>query len=571
MKDRSQLDLDIRRRSRVLQIFMASGKKGACGYLACMFLMLWIPPALAQELIIPPDDGRLNIPQQSTIPPHVIMPGNTHAGNTQAGNTQPRNTRPRIRVFNADPSIDAGVDRFGGNFENTFDQDGRTEFGIPALGNQGFEDLSITIATPLLARFVNDEQVKSKPVVTQVMEANVSGTQTTTTKVMLRSVDSSSRAELQIQTEGTVSSTTVGVTRQATINTLGSHTFQVTKPVYFDGRQFLTNQAYGSLQARQFPQAVNANVGRSFPLLGRLGNQIAWNQVQRRMPISDAIVVRKVADDVLPSVNQSVDTELIKLNRRWSEFNQKLSRISLLPTLNWSTASTSDSVTIAVSNPEIHSRIMRSSSLTDALREEEVCAVLLDELAVNHWLDRQNLKGLQISDADIRQLVQQLPELMKQPAQLIELFRSDSESGRPALLFSVKLATEQPLRIQFRDGKFFVTVRFQLLPRLGQPSIFQEIRISLQGEPAEGDRWAIAMKDADVRPLDEGVEPDTWTTLIQAQLDTLLQNQQRSGMSRVLKASAWDDRFPDLKLDRIQAVGGSLRVAFILADRSLSL
>ncbi|MEP3481115.1 MAG: hypothetical protein ABJZ55_17840 [Fuerstiella sp.] len=561
MKDRSQLDLDILRRSRVLQIFMSSGKKaygkkGACGYLACMFLMLWIPPALAQELIIPSDDGRLNVPQQSTIPPRVIMPGTT---------------QPRIRIFNADPSIDAGVDRFDGNFENTFDQDERTEFGIPAVGNQGFEDLSITIATPLLARFVNDEQVKSKPVVTQVMEASVSGTQTTTTKVMLKSVDSISRAELQIQTEGTVSSTTVGVTRQATINTLGSHTFQVTKPVYFDGRQFLTKQAYGSLQARQFPQAVNTNVGRSFPLLGRLGNQIAWNQVQRRMPMSDAIVVRKVADDVLPSVNTSVDAELIKLNRRWSEFNQKLSRISLLPTLNWSTASTSNSMTIAVSNPEIHSRIMRSSSLTDALREEEVCSVLLDELAVNHWLDRQNLQGLQVSDADIRQLVQQLPELMKQPARLIELFRSDSQSGRPALLFSVKLAAEQPLRMQFRDGKLFFTARFQLLPKLGQPSIFQEVRIGLQGEPAEGDRWAIAMKDANVRPLDDGVEPDTWTTVIQAQLDTLLQNQQPSGMSRVLKASVWDNRFPDLKLDRVQAVDGFLRVAFTLANRSLSL
>lgn len=552
MRNRLQSDPDILPPTASTGVLLTRRWKQQPMLFALACLILATPLASAQELIIPPDDGRLNIPPASTAQP-----------------------KPDVRVFNANPLVDPSVDstenRFDKTFDKAFDQDGRPSIRVPAAGSQVFEDLSITVATPLLARFVNDEKVKSKPVVTQVMEASVSGTQTTTTKVMLQSVDSSSRAELQILTEGTVSSTTVGVTRQATINTVGSHTFQVTKPVYFDGRQFLTKQAYGSLQARQFPQAVNTNVARTFPLLGRLGNQIAWNQVQRRMPMSDAIVVRKVADDVLPSVNQAVDAELIKLNRGWSGFNERLSGISLLPTLNWSTSSTSNSMTIAVSNPEIDSRIMRSSELADGLREEEVCCLLLDELAVNHWLDRQKLEGLQVSDADIRQLAQKLPALTKQPAELIELLRNDSQSGRPALLFSVKLASTRPVRMQFRDGKLFLTVRFQLLPSLGQPSIVQQVTVGLQGEPAEGDRWAIAMRSVKVKPAADTVEPDAWTTLIQNQLDTLLQNQQPSGMSRVLKASVWDKRFPDLKLDRIQAVDGFLRVAFILANRSLSL
>lgn len=513
---------------------------------ASVCLILVMPPASAQELIIPPDDGRLNIPPDSASQPMQ---------------------KPDVRVFNANPALD----RSGDGFDDAFDNEGRAESPVPATGSRIHEDLSITVATPLLARFVNDQRVNSKPVVTQVMEASVSGTQTTTTNVMLESVDCPTRAELQIRTEGTVSSTTVGVTPQAQVNTLGSHTFQVTKPVYFDGRQFLTKQAYGSLQARQFPQAVNTNVARTFPLLGRLGNRIAWKEVQRRMPMSDAIVVRNVADEVLPSVNRNVDAELIKLNRGWSQFNRKLSGISLLPKLNWSTASTSRSITIAVSNPEIDSRILRSSPLTDALRPKEVCCVLLDELAVNHWLDRQKLEGLEVSDADMQQLATQLPALMKQPAQLIELFRDDSRAGKPALLFSVKLSSERPVRMQFRNGKLVLAVRFQLLPTLGQPSILQQVTVGLQGKPADGDRWAIVMRDVDVKPAEESVEPDTWTKLIGTQLDTLLKNQQPSAMSRVLRASAWDKRFPDLKLDRIQAVDGFLRVAFILANRSLSL
>ena len=482
-----------------------------------------------------------------------------------------QSSQPSIRVFQAPPTVDGSVEPFDRSFENGGRKAGPLDIQVPTAGRQVYEDFSITLATSLLARFVNDQRVNSKPVATQVMEASVSGNQTTTTDVGLQSVDSPTRAELQILTEGTVSSTTIGVTPQATVNTVGSHTFQVTKPVYFDGRQFLTKQAYGSLQARQFPQSVNTNVARTFPLLGRIGNQIAWNEVQRRMPQSDAIVVRKVADDVLPTVNESVDRELVKLNRRWSEFHRRLSGLSQLPTLDWSTASTSQSMTVSVSNPEIDSRMIRFSQLTDQLRKEEVCCVLLDELALNHWLDRLKLEGLQVSDADMQQFVRQLPALVKQPAQLMELLRNHSQARKPALLFSVKLASVRPVRIQFREGKFVYTVRFQLLPSLGEPSIVQEVSVSLQGEPAEGDRWTIALRDIKVKPAGSGVQPDAWTSVIRAQLEALLQNQQLPELSRILKASTVDERFPDLKLDRIQMMDGFLRIAFTLANPSLSL
>lgn len=518
-----------------------------CAQVLVVTVVLASSVTRAQELIIPPDNGgsgRITDP----VKPKVDSSADSDSV-----------SRPEVRVFHAIPS-DSETQQL-----REFQED-----GLPRRVRR-HEDLSITVSTPLLARFVNDETVKSKPVATQVLEANVSGMQTTTTSIVLQSIDCSEKAELRVNTEGTVSTSTVGVTRQATINTLGSHTFQVTKPVYFDGRQFLTKQAYGSLQARQFPQSVNTNVARTFPLLGQLGNQIAWNQVYRRMPMSDAIVVRKVADDVLPSVNKSVDEKLVKLNRTWSGLNRRLSDISLIPKLDWSASSTKDSMTIAVSDPEIDSRILRASSLTAQLRPREVCCVLLDELAVNHWIARQKLEGLEVSDADLQQLAIQLPTLMKQPVKLIEALRRDPQLARPALLFTVRLALDRPLQIQFRDGHLFVKLRFQLLPTLGQPSIVQEVEVSLQGEPAESDRWAMAMRDATVRPAEATVEPDTWSNVIQTQLDNLLQNQKPSAMSRILPASTWDERFPDLKLDRMQAVDGFLRIAFILAKPSVSL
>ena len=153
-------------------------------------------------------------------------------------------------------------------------------------------DFSMTVRTELLTPFVNRETVESDNVATRVMEADVRGVQTTATSVRLQSLVSSVNARLHIQSTGTVSSNTIGYTRQAQVATLGNHTFDVIKPVFFDGRRFLTKQAYGALQVRQVPQAVTT-VASGMPLLWPIGERMAWNEVYRRMPMSDSIVARR--------------------------------------------------------------------------------------------------------------------------------------------------------------------------------------------------------------------------------------------------------------------------------------
>lgn len=505
-------------------------------------------PASAQKLTIPPTE------QKSDETPR----SGTETGSPQTD--QPSN----VRTFSGSPTAESDLGLPSRKPLQSASVPVRTE-------SHAAHDLSITVATSLLARFVNDRRQESDPVATRVMEASVSGMQTTTTDVRLQSVSCPTRAHLQIQTDGTVSSTTVGITPQAAVNTLGSHTFQVMKPVYFDGKTFLTKQAYGSLQARQYPQSVNTTVARTFPLLGRLGNQIAWREVYRRMPMTDAIVVRRVADDVLPTVNTSVDKQLVQLNRKWSSVRRQVERLTGVANLNWSTASANTSLTVALTNPAIPRGKVKPSELDTELREKEVCCLLIDELAVNSWLDRQRLDGLELSDMDLKQMATELQDLIQRPTDLIRRLQQGSLTGNAALLFTVKLDSRSPVRVFFRDGQLHLSTRFQIIPRIGQPGIMQQVTVGLQGEAAPNDQWAIVIKEIEVAPAETDEEPDAWTNVIRTQLNNLRTNQDPSPISRVLQASRWDERFPDLKLDRVQAIDGLLRVAFKSSERSLSL
>ena len=156
----------------------------------------------------------------------------------------------------------------------------------PYAADAEWHGLSITLGTELLSSMVARDSVENDDVVTRVLDADVRGTKSTTTRVQLRTLENSRTGHMEIVTRGTVRSQTVGVTRQAQVSTAGTHSFDVRKPIFFDGTKFSTKSAHGSLQVRQFPQAVNT-AASALPLFGPIGNQIAWNQVQRRMPAAE--------------------------------------------------------------------------------------------------------------------------------------------------------------------------------------------------------------------------------------------------------------------------------------------
>lgn len=427
----------------------------------------------------------------------------------------------------------------------------------PATG-----DVAVTIRSSLLNRFVEDQKVESDNVATRVLEADVRGVQTTATFVQLQSADNPGMARLNVIAQGTVNSNTVGYTPQARITTAGNHTFNVIKPVYFDGRKFLTKPAYGGLQVRQTPQQVSTRAS-GMPLIGPIGDQMAWNEVLRRMPQSDAIVVRRVADDVFPRVNQSVDRQLTDFNRKWTDMQQRLAKLTGSDRVAWSASSTKDSFTTIVTNRSVLSRTHDpDGELSAELAPVEVAAVLVSEDGINHTLDNQALNGLVITDSALQQLVTNHKNGDRDPARLLETLQSLRDSTAEPLLFSLRLADSQPLGVRFRDGRLQLQFRFQILPKSGDASVTQLMTVQLKGRGTDSGGWALFVSDISVAAASTNEQPDNWTNLIDGQVERVIDLIPETELPRQLELSRFADQLPAVRIHRIQSLAGQLRVSF---------
>ncbi|MEZ6126440.1 MAG: hypothetical protein R3C49_25230 [Planctomycetaceae bacterium] len=423
-------------------------------------------------------------------------------------------------------------------------------------------DLHVTLRTDLLSPFVEQETTRSNPVSTQVLEANVQGMQTTTTSIHLTSVDCSSEARLNILAKGTVSSNTVGLTPQARIATLGSHTFDVTKPVFFDGTRFLTKPAYGTLQARQFPQSVSS-VASGMPLVGRIGDRIAWNEVYRRMPLSDSIVVQRVADDVLPTVNARVDEQLSELNRTWRSVRSILEQTAQGDPLQWHAASTSNSLMIDVRNPALQSRFA-GGELSAALASEEVACVLFTDAGVNRALAHLPLAGRTVSDSDLQNLVQQLQAVRSGSGDVRSLlagFLNSENRSQPAQLFSIQFASTDPLLLSFADGVVRVSIRFAVKPVSGPAGIMQSVSVDLSGAPDDDGLWSLVASGLKAEPANQGDAPDATTLMINAAGSQILKQQPPVRLPRRIDLSQFHARLPAVRLHRMQSETGQFRIS----------
>lgn len=419
-------------------------------------------------------------------------------------------------------------------------------------------DFVMTIRTELIGRFVNQETVRSDNVATQVMEANVTGYQTTTTNVQLRSTDSPQNARLDVLIQGTVSSNTVGLTQQARIATLGSHTFNVTKPVFFDGTTYLTKNAYGSLQARQFPQTVDT-VASGLPLIGRIGNRVAWSEIYRRMPMTDAIVVRQVADDVLPEVNRSVDSHLSDLNRTWRTLRRQLESLSGNDGIQWTASSTSDSFSTTARNRSVTQRVAGTKQLPVRLEKGEDFVLLLTQEGVNRSLARLPIAGMTLPDAALQQLLADLKDVQNDPSGLQTILEQPELLTQEPLLFSIKFAEVQPIALQYTDGWVTALLKFQIIPKIGEPGLMQLVKARLRGEAADDGSWEIVLNKLSAEPASSNAQPDLYTNLINS--PAIASQIPSTPLPRTIDLRKFHPKMPLFRLHRVQSQNGQLRIS----------
>lgn len=417
---------------------------------------------------------------------------------------------------------------------------------------------AVTLRTDLLQEFVNRQTTSTDNVVTQVMEADVRGVQTTTTNIALTPSRSDDVARLDLLATGTVCSNTVGFTPQARVATAGNHTFSIRKPVYFDGRQFLTKKAFGNVKVKQVPQSVNT-VATGVPLIGQIGDRIAWREVYRRMPTSDAIVVRKVADDVLPKVNDGIDKELAKLNQSWANLRRSVEQTYSGDRIDWKAVSAENSFAVNARNSAVD--LPAKQTLHSPLDDSEVASVVVADAAINRWLAVQPINGITIPDAALQHLFTSVWSTEnKVAAALHELQNPDLLTSEP-LMFSLRLADESPVTMGFDYGELELRLRYQILPKTGVAGQMQQMNVRVRGRGESDGRWSLLLTDVSVDPADKSEPADSWTTLVRnqaAQMTTLIPP---TILPRTIDLPRLHEKLPKVQLHRIQTDSGWLRVS----------
>ncbi len=443
--------------------------------------------------------------------------------------------------------------------------------GTATRADEFSEFARVTMRLRFLQRTWHRDLVEQDPVQTQVMDAQVSGHQVTSVAVRLSAQPGTEMAHLYLHGTGAVQSSTVGFTREARVDSLGSHSFQLTKPVFFDGSHFLTRKCHGHVLATTQPVAVQTAVS-GMPLLGALGDQIAWSETLRRQPMTNSIVVRQVADDVIPDFDCKVEEELAKANRSWATMRRQFARLLPGHKVAWQADSTTDGLSLKVGFRQAPgtytaSRPLRHTTLRPEPEQREDLVVTLSDGMINELLRSLPLKGRMVTDSALEALQVADPEDLFRDGKLQVTPELRDAFSAPAGLFSLQFADDTPLEVLFERGTVAVVLRFRVVPKVGDASDLHRLTLQISGGGGGPGQWSLRISDVDVVTDDPQAPASSITDIIRTQVRQMLLDQPPALIPRLARLQDTTG-LADLELRNIRSRDGVLRASFELTDDS---
>ena len=319
-------------------------------------------------------------------------------------------------------------------------------------------NLRVLVTENFLNRLMSQNRSEAGPVVDFVLGANVSGNQITNTTVTVDLKPSSSTARFDLRLNGNINSNTAGVTPQATVYTQGNHTFTATKEINFDGLQFSSMPAVISVN----PHNTTTGIATKFsgvPILGRIVNRIAADQVEEKRGQAEAIAASRVQDGVLPKFNQEVDRNFAeqgyKLN---NEVFAGLRATGLFPdTFNYQTTDQLLTINARVMSPhqiagdEPESRFLTATGAT----------ALVHETALNNALDQMGLAGQTVTEPELKAKIEAfISKATNKPFKFqapdpVKTSDDEEEKSLNAIIF----AQVDPIRVKVVDNELTIVIR----------------------------------------------------------------------------------------------------------------
>lgn len=331
----------------------------------------------------------------------------------------------------------------------------------------GPSNLRISVSESFLNRLVSQDRVDPGQVRDVILGAQVSGQQTTVSRVRADIVPSSDKAKVALVLNGDVRSVTTGVTPQAMIDTLGKQQFFGVKEVYFDGVQLSTRHA--EVYIRALNQTVGAMTPLSGTLFGGLADRIAFRAAERQKSAGEAVARDRLADKLFPSFDGEVDEKLAQANRQLAPIRKWLDSVKLLPATQsaWSTDTQlffdsyiSDSASASITPP------------MDPAEGEGGLRLSIHESLLNTFVDRTGLKGLKTTDKKLRELEE--PYLAKFLGNGSSDSTSDGNgaslkapvlpSGTEGIVTDIEFDEVDPMRVRVERDRVLVTIKAHFKP-----------------------------------------------------------------------------------------------------------
>lgn len=271
-------------------------------------------------------------------------------------------------------------------------------------------NLHISVSEEFLNRLVARDDVQPGPVRDTVLGADVTGQQTTTSRLVLDLRPSLDRAHAAFVLTGDVQMQVTGTTPQARVDTAGQHHFVAMKDVFFDGRLLATKHATVFVQARN--QTIGAMTPLSGSLFGGLAERIAYQTAERMRPESEAIARDRLAEKVYPIFDGEIDKQLSSANKLLEQqLRKRLELAQLAPSSQF--VSTTDTrleygAVIGGKSVAAAARVPQITITEDSPKADGALRLKLHESLLNELIERTEFRRYQTTDKELQQQVAEL-------------------------------------------------------------------------------------------------------------------------------------------------------------------
>ena len=329
--------------------------------------------------------------------------------------------------------------------------------GLAVAFRDGYHNynLRVLVSEGFLNKVVAERRAENGIVDDCILGAKVDGCQTTWTNVGVDIMPSTGVAKLCLYAHGTISSNTQGVTEQATIHTIGNHSFRAEKPILFDGDKFSTEGAGVGVNAN------NTTVGATtiydwIPLLGRFANQKAIQAATEKKPESEAIARGKITAQLLPRFNSEVDRKFGtggELNGQLAPAMERLHNANLYPQTK--SYYTTDSWLVGDARVAEAGELAGNTPVGGLATDG--CYVQIHESFLNNAMDRALLAGRTFTEQElINEMTRQISLVVGK--ELTPPAVPKKEGGEDKSL-TIMFDANDPVRFKALDGQLVVTVR----------------------------------------------------------------------------------------------------------------